>query len=337
MNRTTTGFASVLPDHASDRRVAGLVGLLIGDALGVPYEFHPPEELPSRDQIEFEPPAGFHRAHDGVPPGTYSDDGAQALTLLDSLMECGTFSLPDFAARLLRWYDEGYMAVDGDVFDCGLQTECVIDRLRDGVSPYRSGGMDERSNGNGSAMRCLPLALWHTGSDEELVHHAHLQSLVTHAHPRSLVCCAYLCVAARGYLHQIADPWTSGDQRLADIYDGWANVQERQVLLRELDVLRSFPTTHNPAGTGYCIDTVHTVRTAMQEETFEDVVKTAILFGHDTDTSAAIAGGLAGCRDGMFGFPVRWLEQLRGFELVEPLIDRFKTRAVLLSPSTSFT
>lgn len=57
----------------------GLYGLLVGDALGVPYEFHAPAELPAPEAIDFEPPEGFRRAHEGVPPGTWSDDGAHAL------------------------------------------------------------------------------------------------------------------------------------------------------------------------------------------------------------------------------------------------------------------
>ena len=64
----------------SERIEGGLLGLLIGDALGVPYEFHEPQDLPSLDEIEFIPPPDFRRAHAGVPPGTWSDDGAQALT-----------------------------------------------------------------------------------------------------------------------------------------------------------------------------------------------------------------------------------------------------------------
>jgi len=105
------GFAGLLSDYGSNPVVGGLVGLLVGDAVGVPYEFNAPEDLPDRHHIDMVPPAGFARSHAGVPPGTWSDDGAQALCLLASLLECGKFSLPDFADRLLRWYDGGYMAV----------------------------------------------------------------------------------------------------------------------------------------------------------------------------------------------------------------------------------
>src|SRR5437763_10292615 len=99
-----------------ERIEGGLVGLLVGDALGVPYEFSSPEELPPAEAIEFEPPAGFCRAHVGTPSGTWSDDSAQALCLLASLLTCGRFDADDFARRLLCWSEEGYMAVDDRVF-----------------------------------------------------------------------------------------------------------------------------------------------------------------------------------------------------------------------------
>jgi len=68
-------------EKANDKIKGGIVGLLVGDALGVPYEFHSRQEIPAFDEIEFEPPAWFRPAHAGVPAGTYSDDGAQALIL----------------------------------------------------------------------------------------------------------------------------------------------------------------------------------------------------------------------------------------------------------------
>ncbi len=65
-----------------EERIQGaLYGLLIGDALGVPYEFHPPAQIPAPALIELQPPEGFSRAHEGVAPGTWSDDGAHALCL----------------------------------------------------------------------------------------------------------------------------------------------------------------------------------------------------------------------------------------------------------------
>jgi ADP-ribosyl-[dinitrogen reductase] hydrolase len=306
----------------TDPRIGGLIGLLVGDALGVSFEFKKPEQIPPRDRIEMTMPITFRRSHAGVPAGTYSDDGAQALCLLASLLDNGRLSLIDFSDRLVRWLDHGYLAVDGDVFDVGIQTAEALSKLRDGTPPRESGGASEWDNGNGSLMRVLPLALWHNGTDEALVRDAHLQSLPTHAHPRSLVACASYVLVARGYLSKAAEPWAFADQRLEAVYRAWSNPQERKAFLAELDFLRCFPETDKSRGTGYVLDTVHSVHEAMKETSFEDVAKTAVSFGHDTDTTAAVACGLAGIKYGIDGIPVRWLEQLRGFEIVEPFINR---------------
>ena len=89
-----SGFASLR--KVDDARIGGLVGLLVGDALGVNFEFKTPNLIPPRDKIEMTPPAGFRCSHAGVANGTWSDDGSQALCLLASLLECGKFSLIDF-------------------------------------------------------------------------------------------------------------------------------------------------------------------------------------------------------------------------------------------------
>ncbi|TCG09296.1 hypothetical protein BZM27_06345 [Paraburkholderia steynii] len=303
--------------------MGGLVGLLVGDALGVGFEFKSPNQIPARAEIEMTTPATFRRTYSHVPCGTWSDDGAQALCLLASLLERGSFSLTDFADRLVRWLYKGYFAVDGDVFDVGSQTASALDSLRDGVPPLESGGATESDNGNGSLMRVLPMALWHTGPDSELARYAHLQSMPTHAHSRSLVACALYCLIARGYMKKQSDPWSWADQRLEEIYLEWTDLHEQIAFLAELEELRSFPKSNEARGTGYVVDTLWSARRALQEKSFEAVARTAIAFGHDTDTTAAVACGLAGIRSGLDGIPERWLQELRGFVLVEPLISRF--------------
>lgn len=99
---------------------------MAGDALGVPYEFKAADDVPSAVEIEMVPPEGFPRSHAGVPPGTWSDDGAQALCLLESLLERGRLDPDDLGARLVCWYDEGRLAVGGHVFDVGAQTDLEL-------------------------------------------------------------------------------------------------------------------------------------------------------------------------------------------------------------------
>ena len=201
-----------------DHLAGGLLGLLVGDALGVPYEFHAPEEVPPLALIEFEAPPGYDVAHWKVPPGTWSDDGAQALALLASLQACHQLDLDDLGRRLLAWYDAGELAVDGKVFDVGIQTARALGKLRSGTPARESGPAEERANGNGSLMRVLPLALWHKGTDAELARDAAAQSLVTHGHPRSQGCCALYCLWARRTMEESADPWREAVAAFRSLY-----------------------------------------------------------------------------------------------------------------------
>ena len=175
----------------------GIFGLLVGDALGVPYEFHPKYEIPPFEQIEFEPPQRFHRTYAGLRPGTWSDDGAQALCLLDNLITCGKLDVNDFGNRLVKWLDEGLWAVDNEVFDCGIQTSSALRELVRGTPPDHSGFCNPNGKGNGALMRVLPLALWHRGTDGELVKDAHSQAVVTHGHVCNQVCARYI-ICGRG-------------------------------------------------------------------------------------------------------------------------------------------
>jgi ADP-ribosylglycohydrolase len=296
----------------------GLLGLLVGDALGVPYEFSHPSHLPPPHLIDFEPPAGFPRAHAGTPPGTWSDDGAQALCLLASLLDRGRLDLEDFSARLVAWHDRGYLAVDGRTFDVGLQTRRAIDRLRAGALPHTAGPSGERDNGNGSLMRVLPLALWHRGSDADLFRDAREQSRVTHGHPRSMVACGLYCLWARRLVEGVADAFASA----LSLAEGLVAPSERA----ELALLAS--PADPVRGSGYVVDSLRAARHLLEspQGTYSAVVRSAVALGDDTDTTAAIAGGLAGIRSGAEAIPEAWRVGLRGRELCDPLLDALVAR-----------
>ncbi len=299
-----------------DRIAGGLIGLLVGDALGVPYEFFAPDQLPPREQIDLQPPPALRRSHPGVPPGTWSDDGAQALALLASLLHCNRLDLSDFAGRLRAWREHGAYTPDGIVFDVGNQTARAIHALQQGAPPDRAGPAGEHDNGNGSLMRVLPLALWHTGDDRELVAAAHTQSLPTHGHLRAQVCCALYCLWARYELAGEQEAWRVATEQLRAIYgDSPARIELEQHV--QPDNLQ--PGT----GTGYVVDTLRSARWALaQGQDYAQVVRAAIALGHDTDTTACVAGGIAGIRYGLHSIPLRWRQLLRGQHIVQPLLDR---------------
>jgi ADP-ribosylglycohydrolase len=304
------------PSHR-DRLAGGLVGLLVGDALGVPYEFTLPGEVPDAEHIEFEPPAGFPRSHGGTPPGTWSDDGAQALCLLSSVLWHDRLDVEDFGRRLVNWQDHGYMTPDGRVFDVGIQTSRALQAIRMGRPAVTAGGASEHDNGNGSLMRVLPLALWHAGSDEELVRDAFLQSLPTHGHVRSQVCCAIYVLWARRLLDglDVDAAWREAVQATrALVADSPEAVEQLEFHVRpEGDAIGR--------GTGYVVDALRSAYQVQSAGDFEAIVRAAIRLGHDTDTTACLAGGIAGVRFGLEGIPARWREGLQGWDVVEPLLS----------------
>ena len=269
-------------------------------------------------EIEFEPPNGYPRAHAGVPPGTYSDDGAQALCLLASLLHCGKLDPDDLARRLLDWYElPGISPSILGSSTWGFRPARRSARSKAGTPALEAGPADERANGNGSLMRVLPLALWHKGSDAELVEDACAQSVITHGHVRSQLCCALYCLWARRTLDEAPDPWGAAvvsllREVLADDPEG----------LDELETPRSAPTTRLSRPAGVTSSTAClSARWATSAGTFEQVVKVAVALGHDTDTTAAVAGGDRRTpRRPVFAIPSRWLDALRGREHFEPLL-----------------
>lgn len=295
------------------RLLGGLYGLLIGDALGVPYEFHEAGDLPA--EITMEPPASFRRAHAAIEPGTWSDDGAQALALLASLVEHdGALDDADFAHKLVQWCDEGFCAVDGLVFDVGVQTSTAIEQLHAGAPPLEAGPAGERHNGNGSLMRVLPLALAFRGDDPALIEAAYRSSRPTHGHARSRVCCALYCLWARRLLDDAPDAWRSAVATLrAHIEHGSPEQEALELHLRPDEQAEG-------RGSGYVIDSFRSAHMVFDAHAdYRDVVVAAVRLGDDTDTTAAIAGGLAGVRGGLASIPKQWRIALRGREIVEPL------------------
>ena len=232
------------------QRVHGAVlGLLVGDAMGVPYEFHAAHELPPTEALDMVPPPGFRRAH-GVPPGTWSDDGAQALCLLESLLENGRLSVDDFVGRMLRWLNDGYMAVDARVFDVSAQTLSALRALKLGVASREAASRSPSGYNNGSLARAMPLALLEHGSDAKLVENAHLQSRVTHPHPRCEVSCALLCLWARYELDGRGEAWDSAYRRLLALYHDAVPFRWEPVFAEEL--IANYGPGHRALPRGRC-------------------------------------------------------------------------------------
>ena len=142
---------------------------------------------------------------------------------------------------------------------------------------------------------------------------AHAQSLLTHGHVHSQVCCALYVLVAKRLLESKAmnEAWERAEQELATLYHGSPYAAALDFVLEG--------KSREPQGSGYVVDSLWSAKSACEESTFVGVVKAAVALGNDTDTTACIAGGLAGIHFGFDGIPLRWMDILRGRDLVKPL------------------
>jgi ADP-ribosylglycohydrolase len=251
------------------------------------------------------------------------------LATLDSLLRPhvparARFDPSDLAARFLAWVDDGAYTPDGDGrFDIGGATSAGLSAVRRGVSPEEAGSTDERDNGNGSLMRILPLALVERDIDEfELVDHAHRSSAITHGHHLARATCALYVLVARRLLEASprAEALADARARLRVLYEA------RPDAAKWLGALDQVEAWENRAGSGFVIDAFWSAWDAFAgANDYRQTVERAVNYGNDTDTTACIAGGLAGLHWGMDGIPTDWLRGMRGRDIVEPLIGRLTT------------
>lgn len=298
-----------------------LLALACGDALGVPVEFESREKLKADPVRSMRSGGTWNR-----PAGTWSDDTSLALALADSL-SLG-FCPEDIMDKSLAWLREGAYTPDGVTFDVGGTTRAALERFARGIPSLSCGGSGERDNGNGSLMRILPLLFFLETQPApedpdrwfDLVHQA---GCLTHGHPRSRMACGIYLSVAR-LLYPGCDPEQALESGLHRALSWYERREEyRQEMDHFLPLLSLKNRTRNSlSGSGYV---VHTLESALwcllSSSTLEECILQAVNLGEDTDTTAAVAGGLAGLLWGEGSIPVSWLSALRGRELLEEIAE----------------
>lgn len=289
--------------------LGGLFGVCIGDALGVPVEGL------SRSQLKKNPVQGYGYRHvfRAVPPGWWSDDSSLTLCLAESLTS-GSLDPSDIGSKFCRWLYEGYWTPGGRAFGIGFTTAQAIERIGEGVPPPLAGGRDEYSNGNGSLMRILPLAFYLFGREEPVCLEAvHQVSSITHAHPRSCIACfihvQYALNLLRGDSPQ--ESYARMRQSVSDCYREGPFLDElphfERVFGGDISRLRESEIRSS----GYVVDTLEaSLWCFLKEKTFAETVLHAVNLGGDTDTTGAVAGGIAGLYYGFDAIPGEWTERV---------------------------
>lgn len=213
--------------------------------------------------------------------GTWSDDTSMTLAICDSIRELGRVNVNDIRNKFEEWMYNDRYTVDG-LFSIGRTTSMAIENGK---------GLDDgRSCGNGSLMRTIPLA-FAPCSPRDVAE----VSAITHANKT----CTDICKEfVRVVWNLVEGIMSKSDLRMSKVYSS----------MDRKDVRSS----------GYVVDTYQAAMWCFANtDDYESCVLEAVNLGGDTDTTACVAGGLAGAYYGIDAIPGNWLSTLRGKDIIE--------------------
>jgi len=310
--------------HLKEKNIkSAVIGHAVGDALGVPYEFSDREWLdadPATDMVGY-------KCYP-FPAGTWSDDTGMSIATLDSLAD-GEIDYEIIMQNFLKWLNYDHYTATGETFDVGMTCQLAISNyINHEYSDVKDCGLGaENSNGNGSLMRIHPMSLYlyYTQNEPE----KHLEevyglSSLTHSHMRSRVACGIYSFILWELLR---DPSReSVILGLKKAQKHYASESEAAHYSRLFDKIGpAAHTVHRSdiKSSGYVVDTLEAaIWCLMTTDNYKDCVLKAVNLGSDTDTVAAIAGGLAGVLYGYDGIPKKWRHTLARRDYIEEMCKR---------------
>lgn len=302
---------------ASENIRAVMLGHAVGDALGVPVEFASREELDANPVTDM---AGFGTYP--VPKGAWSDDTSMSLCALDALAD----GRPDFdkvMQNFCKWYYDDEFTPTEEMFDVGNACSTAIENYTFCENYEKCGLTSETSNGNGSLMRIHPFVLYaeYAGYTEDWLDTVHTASALTHAHKRSQIGCGIYAFVLRELLNDPSkDAAVSGLAKAKARYSGEPEAEYYGRLFAP-----DFALTDRSGikSSGYVVDTLEAaVWCLLTSDGYEECVLKAVNLGDDTDTVAAVAGGLAGALWGLDSIPKPWLDALLKRDYLEELCEK---------------
>ncbi|MFV0317039.1 MAG: ADP-ribosylglycohydrolase family protein, partial [Microthrixaceae bacterium] len=291
-----------------DRAIGALVGLAVGDAVGTALEFRAPGTFEPVDDMVGGGPFG-------LTPGQWTDDTSMAMCLAESILDRGDLDPADQLRRYVAWWREGYWSSTGRCFDIGNTTTSALARF-EATGAVTDEHLDEESAANGSLMRLAAVPIrWHTDL-AEAARRAGESSLTTHGAARPVDACRVYAAMTAALIQGVpiedvleADFWHWGplDPRVQAVARGsWRTKEPPEI-----------------RGTGYVVAALEAAIWAVAGATnFRDAVLRAANLGDDADTTAAIAGQLAGARWGNSGIPQHWRQQIAEAERIDAIAGR---------------
>ncbi len=307
-----------------ERIKGALLSLAVGDALGFPFEGQAREKLAHVDLHTY--------ATGKYGRGVWSDDTSLTFCTVLSLLERDGLDPEDLAQKFAAWWTKGFLTPHGKAIGAGRTTVEAIKRYLSGTHPLLCGGQDERSNGNGSLMRILPVALFYASSPvAELLSFLHQASCLTHAHPRSQMACGFYGLFVRALLkgYKRKEAWTGVVQNFPEFYKKYFPDMAPELAHFQRLLDPDFPRLprHEIKSNAYVVHSLEaTSWVFLRAASLEKALEEAVRLGQDTDTTAAIVGGLAGLYWGLQALPAHLLAGLAKRGKLEDLAERFALR-----------
>ena len=303
----------------NDRAAGVLVAMAAGDALGAGYEFGAP--LPDGAEVTMKGGGPF-----GFAPAEWTDDTSMAIPIAEALLESasdGGASSPVALTGVVR----AWTAWAAEAKDVGAQTSSVIAAARrlavasgrDVQAADFTAAAAEfhartgRSAGNGSLMRTAPLALAYLDREPaELMAAARELSALTHADPDAQEACGLWCAAIRhAVLTGVLDVRAGLPLLPAKRASLWLDRIETAERSRPRDFTRTGWVVEAFQGAWSAIHFAGL--SAVGPAHLRSALEEAVRGGRDTDTVAAIAGGLVGAAYGYTAVPFEWRRRLHGW------------------------
>ncbi len=307
-------------DSFASRWIGAILGFAVGDALGVPAEFM------SRTELRQNPVTGMRSG--GVhhqPAGTWSDDTSMTLCMVDSLTAKG-IDYSDQMERFADWLWNANNTARDEVFDVGGTTKRSIYKYLQDFPPLECGETADYCCGNGSLMRILPLAMFITAKygsltlDDQSAQLIHNASKCTHAHPRCQMACGIYCSVVFQLWGGTSFLETAVKTGVMSALEYYRKKPEFTAVYSDFESLTGIGKWEESRiqSSGYVL---HTLQAALwcilTTSSYEECVCKAVNLGEDTDTTAAVAGGLAGLWYGVEGIPSGWLRQTAKCDQIE--------------------
>jgi len=299
----------------------GILGLAVGDAMGMPTEFLERETLFEKPVLKMTP-----KISTGIPKGAWGDNTSLTIATMDAMSKSG-LNYTAMADNFVRWFTSNHFCSINESFGIGKTTLKALVRYTQRLDEaYECGSLELKDNDNGSLKRMLPIAYYfvaHKETEKKILEVVRRTSSITHAN-EEVVCGCYIYVRYAMNILRGNNKFAALEQIKGLDYKTFSKETQtkyKRILEGDLSKLSidDIKTTDN------VVDTLEaTLWCFIHSSSYKECVIATTNIGGDTDTIGALAGALAGLFYGYKSIPESMLENLRKVDYLENMCEQFE-------------